>query len=182
MNKQYVKEMNLSQKSKLVESNKKLQALLVDAMQETESYYVNEQLEYFKGGLSDWSIGAYEPSYMTIKDGEQFLHGVNMMQSEIPLFSDEDFIALKTSYLLKKIATLEVIESVKRYEQLENWLNAKFEYIADRIVTEFKDRLEIEDLTLDDFVSEMDAASYEDYYILDADYTTLYLDVIEKIG
>ena len=39
------------------DKNKKLQYEVFDDYQESEMYWITEQLDCFKSGLSDWSIG-----------------------------------------------------------------------------------------------------------------------------
>ncbi|NKD38280.1 hypothetical protein HED42_09055 [Enterococcus casseliflavus] len=178
MKKTYVKEMNRKQLEKLWDANENLRSRVFDAMQETEGFYIREQLTYIEKSLSDWSIDAHGYSYLRVNNPLQFLNGLLNMDASMPLFTEKQFNAMNLPHLLNKFDILHMMDyDNSNFEQLESWLADKVENIIDTVVKELQQRLSLSTLSKGDFIVDiLENERLGEYYTLDNSYSTLYLD------
>lgn len=101
MEKKYINELSREELIKVFDANEKLRHDIIGDMIETEMNYVSEQLDYVKDSLSDWEIGAYGHNYISIRNADDFIKGLNEMDNSIPAFSDDESKILKDAVKLR---------------------------------------------------------------------------------
>lgn len=87
--KRYVNELTIEEIKKVFNTNEKLRQEIMEDAAEGEMFWVGEKLDYVRNYMSDWSVGAYDRSYIRVSDHRGFLEALQQMQLETPAFSDE---------------------------------------------------------------------------------------------
>ncbi|AGB62671.1 hypothetical protein [Bacillus phage phiAGATE] len=90
MEKKLIEELTQDELKKVWENNPKLQEQVKEDFMDSEMHWVSERLDYLKPYLSDWSVGAHNPSYIDIGDYEGFVEGAERLSREMGLLQDEE--------------------------------------------------------------------------------------------
>jgi len=91
----YITELNKEELTAVFHANSKLQSDVADDMVETEGSYLQEQMQYLKKGLADWSLGAYGYNYLTISQERDFITAVEELEKAVPILIDSDLPILE---------------------------------------------------------------------------------------
>ena len=139
--KKYLKDLNNEELINVFHANQKLRDDIYDDMIETEMFYIGEQLDYLRDGLSDWNIGAYNRNYIEISDPSDFISALDAVEKAIPILIDKETPKLKYALELNDKYRFSEMYSDEYYE-LKEELEEVAEELADIVVGRFTDILD----------------------------------------
>jgi hypothetical protein len=182
-NQKFVSEMNNEELTKVFNNNEKLQHDVLEDMIESEMHWVTEQLDCFKDGLSDWSIGANNRNYITVKKEEiqTFIDGVIKVQKDFCLLEDKENEFIDN--IEKKIDTLNNLDMYSNeFDTLEEEIEEDVKTLAEKITdhyTRIFDNLYENKYQLEYFTEFYAESRLEEnaYINLDENSYTLYEDI-----
>ena len=125
----------------LLLENDVLQNEIMEYTIECESLYIDDMLQYIEPYLSDYSIAAYNYSYMKVADVTGFLYGVLKLQDDYCILNDKDVKVLYNAiesadiYCSLDIGTDEYIDAM-------NDVKSYVKVISNYLVNEFVEILE----------------------------------------
>lgn len=140
MEKRYVEELSKEELVKVFKANARLQEAVYEDMVDSEMFWISEQLNYIGDSLYNWSIGAYNHNYISVKDYDGFINGLIEMDKSIPLFSDED---AKKIYEVERMRDEFYIKDCydEDYEEAEEKLDEAVKALAEEVVRQFERRI-----------------------------------------
>lgn len=135
-----VNELNNNEVELLLE-NDSIQDDIMDYVMDRELSYIDEMLYYIKPYLSDYSIAAYNYSYIKVADTTGFLYGVLKLQDDFAIFNDTD---VKTLYNAIESADLYCSLEIGSDEYVDamNDVKSYVKVISNYLVNEFVEILE----------------------------------------
>jgi hypothetical protein len=139
--KKYIEELTKEELKLVFKANYKLQTEVYEDMVDSELYWVGDQLDYIRGSLRDWSIGANNYNYIKVKDNSGFIDGLIEMDKGIPLFSDKE---AKQIYEVQELRDrfYEMPSDEDGYEELEEEYEAAVQELAEAVTRQFGRRLD----------------------------------------
>ena len=176
----YIHELTDSEKRELIESNKTLQNMVYDDMNDNVCDFICEQMEYIIKGCSDYHIAPYTHNYIIVSDAIKFLNGLEKIQKCYCTLSD----AMQPE-IDRVLAALDRFYFMyiynNNYDILLNWLEQKAQYFANCIAKYFSDCLDPSRADMIEYFIEFyaDERMDESYYIEDG---ILYQNIIKKIA
>lgn len=164
----YINQLTDDEKRALIEKNSALQVMVYDDMNENESIFISEQLNYIAPGLRDYSIGPYNRNYITVGNSVKFLDGLETLQKNYCTLPDDINNEIKR-VLEARERFYSMNYNNKNYDDLDAWIDKKAQYFADCIAEYFTSCL---DPTRDDMINYFiefyaDERMNESYYIKD---------------
>lgn len=170
-----IKNMTREQLKKVITDNENLQNEILEMMQESESFYVQDVLNALN--LLDYSIDLYSYSFIRYSNLYDFLKGVLKIDDDYDFFYNDD------QNMIKRLKELLIINKNVRDEDeqdaIYNKLNILGCDIQDYIVYKLKKSYEFSnDDIINSFIN-MYHETYENYYIKNDDYSKIYT-MIEK--
>lgn len=170
-----VQELN-SEEVEMLLDNESVQDDIMDYVMEGEFSYIRDMLIYIKPYLSDYSIAAYNYSYIKVADAIGFIDGALKLQDDFGIFNDD----VKTLYNAIESADLYVNSDIGSDEYINamNDVNSYIKVISNYLVNEFVEILEYYG-TFDRVYHESDYVQYylENMYnrdcLIDGDKVTL---------
>ena len=135
-----VQELNNNEVELLLE-NDSVQDDIMDYVMECELCYIDDMLIYIKPYLSDYSIAAYNYSYMNVNDATGFINGVEKLNNDFGIFNDTN---VKTLYNAIESADRYIFSDIGSDEYIDamNEVNSYVEVISNYLVNEFVEILE----------------------------------------
>lgn len=125
--KRYVNELNKEELVKVFNTNEKLRQEIMDDASESELFWIDEKLDYVRSSMRDWSIGAYQYSYIKIGDTRAFLEGLQTMDNEVPAFGDDKakqiYEAVELCRQMDEVA--DTLNEMDYDEEREDYLNVE---------------------------------------------------------
>lgn len=152
---------------KVFNCNEKLRNSVYDDFIEGEMFWIGEQIDYIKNGLSDWHIGAYNHNYLKISDYRAFLDGVEKIEEDFGLLDDEGKYYLEKAINVSD-AWYESEMYSDEYYELENEMKCSSNLVTTNIIKRWEDSLHATEEVLQDYFVEfysMERMDSEDYYI-----------------
>lgn len=141
MEKKYIVDMSAEELAKVFDANAQLRDEVQNDMVETEMNYVSEQLDFVRGSLHDWSVGAYNHSYIIVNDPDKFVEGMETMDKSIPALLEEDRPLLQEALdILETYRNTEM--DTEEFDEAEMQLESIAEQLADRLVYRFSQTLD----------------------------------------
>lgn len=164
----YINQLTDDEKRALIEGNNALANMVYYDMNENESIFISEQLNYIAPGLRDYSIGSYNYNYMTVGNSVKFLDGLETLQKNYCTLPDDMNDEIKRVLEARERFYLMSYNN-KNYDDLDAWIDKKAQYFADCIAEYFTSCL---DPTRDDMINYFiefyaDERMDESYYIKD---------------
>lgn len=169
--KRYVEELNKEELKAVFNNNEKLRTDVMEDAADGELNWVGEKLDYVRSYMSGWNIGAYDRSYIIVKNHRDFLEGLQTMDNEVPAFSDEKAKRIYEAVELcrqldetqDQLDELDWEDDEKAYNELEKEVEAlteqfesDVEQLGDMLATQLQRDLEYcyeEDNALDYFLN-----------------------------
>ncbi|WNO29739.1 hypothetical protein [Bacillus phage SDFMU_Pbc] len=184
MEKKLIEELTQDELKKVWENNPKLQEQVREDFMDSEMYWVTERLGYLKPYLSDWSVGAYNQSYINIDDYEGFVEGAERLANEMSLLQDEEEDKEAMNEMTSTRDAYELADEetdAEVLEELENTFHKTCDGVADNIAQLMEHALDccyVDANALDYFLdfyvnNRMD----EDYYVIPENNYKLYQSV-----
>ena len=124
MEKRIINELNKDELTKVFEVNQKLHHDVMDDMQESEMFWVEEQMNILNPTLQDWRIGVNQNNYIIIKELEEdnFIMNFKDMQQTFKVFPDSDENEIQ-----------EAVELVNKYQDTDPYTE-EFNELEDEII------------------------------------------------
>jgi hypothetical protein len=150
----------------LIENNYTLSGMVYDDMAENEMSYIDEQLQYIKPGLKEWSICPASYNYITVDDALLFLDGLEKLQQYYCTLPDTMTTEINT-VLAARDRFRNMDMNYSNLYQLSKWLDRKAQYFADCMAQYFERCL---DFSHNDMVSYFlefyaDERMYNSFYV-----------------
>ena len=144
---------------------------------EGEMDFISDIIDPIRGALYDWSIGFYNHNYINIQCGSNFLEGLEEIQNNFGLFSDDDEQILKKAIELNKKLYFMDCDN-KQYENLENKINSMVEYMEESFIDNINCITEVDINELEEFFIEcyLESIDIEDYY-----YNTDTMELVKEV-
>ena len=128
--------LTIEELKKVFNNNEKLQDDVLQAAQEDVFYWFNEYMNCFDCGTIEYNIG-YPGNYMTIKNGYDFIQGLEELQRTFCYLSDESEKKIKyCDHLMQRYDNL-YYNDHKNAERLEN----RIDEIIEELKSEFLNTL-----------------------------------------
>lgn len=90
MKKRYLNELSKEELEKVFEKNGRLRELLNEYTQDTESFYISDQLEYLRDSISDYSIDPYGYSFISVRNSLDFMFDVKRLCKDMAILSESE--------------------------------------------------------------------------------------------
>lgn len=176
-----IQELNQEERRALIENNHALETLVYEDMEETEMYFISEQLDYIRAACRDWSIGAYQRNYIQVRDALAFLDGLEDMQKAYCTLPDH----MKTE-IDRVLSARDRFRSMDmaygNYYKLSEWLDEKAQYFADQIADYFTSCLDFDHASMVEYFMEFYADERMDESFFISNDGTLYQTITKKIS
>ena len=96
------KDLTFEELKEIVSRDKKLREKFNDYIQTTEMLWIEDKLSCIEDSLSNWSIGFYSQNFLSVKDYEIFVFGV---EKSVQMFGASEKLTKKLSQCLKLLRT-----------------------------------------------------------------------------
>ena len=179
--KTFLKDLEVSQLDWLLKNNREFNNMVEEDYIESVMFWIGEQMNTFKDTLSDWEIGFYNQNFIKIKDSLGFIYAYEDfakwygVSDETQKLLDEALDFINNNDIDFEISTMEELNA---REELQEKAEDYAKKLRIELLNYFNGCTEIEDDYLKEQLSIMlDNEQFEDYYILDDDLSTIYIDI-----
>lgn len=163
--KKLISELTREELVKVFNGNEKLRTSVYDDFVEGEMSWIGDHIDYIKDSLNDWNIGTYNRNYLKISDCREFLNGVEQIQKDFCLLSeDEEDLLSKAVNVADTHYESEMYSD--EYYQLENEMEDLSNKVAQKLINHWESNLNCSKETLEDYFVEF----YSEERMIDEDY------------
>ena len=170
-NKRFLTELSFDELEAVFDGNEKLSYMVENDYTESVMSTVEDYLSCFRGALSNWSIGFYQRNFIAIKDNEKFIEGFYDFVKTFGIDEDSEKVFNGVYEWFNN-------EENKELENYFDLLDEKTSVLEKMLLVFFDGVTEIENVyILDHFTMMVELNHFDEYYILDNDFSVVYRDV-----